>query len=180
MRTTWTEEQQKVIDHRDGNLLVAAAAGSGKTAVLVEHVISLVTDPVNPVPLSSLLIMTFTEAAAEEMKERIRSRLQEKLSEDSSRAELIREAGSIQNASISTIDSFCMRLIRENYALLGLDPSFRIAEEGELELLRNDTYAALFEEQCESSDPDFLEFADAFSTGHAAGGLDELVFKLYD
>ena len=100
----WTTEQESVINHTAGDLLVAAAAGSGKTAVLVQHVISRIMDPVDPVKLSEMVIMTFTEAAAQEMRDRIKTALEEKLREHPDSAELIREAGRIHNPSITTID----------------------------------------------------------------------------
>ena len=103
----WTEEQQSVISHRDGDLLVSAAAGSGKTAVLVEHVIDRILDKDNPISLSSLVLMTFTEAAAAEMKERIKLRLTEVYSETKD-SFLQREITLLSTAKISTIDSYCI------------------------------------------------------------------------
>ena len=143
----WTTEQESVINHTAGDLLVAAAAGSGKTAVLVQHVISRIMDPVDPVKLSEMVIMTFTEAAAQEMRDRIKTALEEKLREHPDSAELIREAGSIQNASISTIDAFCKHFITENYAAIDLDPGFRMGDQGELRLLQGDILEDLLEEE---------------------------------
>ena len=175
MERVWTEEQERVISHRGGNLLVAAAAGSGKTAVLVEHVISLLTEGEKPASLSELLIMTFTESAAAEMKERIRLSLEERLRKDPENGRLIREAGNLQNANISTIDSFCRRLILENYASIDLDPSFRVGEEGELRLLRSDLVTELLEEHYESCDPGYLRFLENFTRGKDDAGIEELI-----
>lgn len=176
----WTTEQESVINHIAGNLLVAAAAGSGKTAVLVQHVISRIMDPVDPVKLSEMVIMTFTEAAAQEMRDRIKAALEEKLREHPDSAELIREAGSIQNASISTIDAFCKHFITENYAAIDLDPGFRMGDQGELRLLQGDILEDLLEEEYAAGEADFLHFVDTFAQGKTDAGIAELIQKLYE
>lgn len=176
----WTTEQESVINHTAGDLLVAAAAGSGKTAVLVQHVISRIMDPVNPVKLSEMVIMTFTEAAAQEMRDRIKAALEEKLREHPDSAELIREAGSIQNASISTIDAFCKHFITENYAAIDLDPDFRMGDQGELKLLQGDILEDLLEEEYAAGEEDFLHFVDTFAQGKTDAGIAELIQKLYE
>ena len=176
----WTTEQESVINHTAGDLLVAAAAGSGKTAVLVQHVISRIMDPVDPVKLSEMVIMTFTEAAAQEMRDRIKAALEEKLREHSDSAELIREAGSIQNASISTIDAFCKHFITENYAAIDLDPGFRMGDQGELRLLQGDILEDLLEEEYAAGEADFLHFVDSFAQGKTDAGIAELIQKLYE
>lgn len=176
----WTTEQESVIHHTEGDLLVAAAAGSGKTAVLVQHVISRIMDPVDPVKLSEMVIMTFTEAAAQEMRDRIKSALEEELREHPDSAELIREAGSIQNASISTIDAFCKHFITENYAAIDLDPGFRMGDQGELRLLQGDILEDLLEEEYAAGEEDFLHFVDTFAQGKTDAGIAELIQKLYE
>ena len=176
----WTTEQESVINHTEGDLLVAAAAGSGKTAVLVQHVISRIMDPVDPVKLSEMVIMTFTEAAAQEMRDRIKTALEEKLREHPDSAELIREAGSIQNASISTIDAFCKHFITENYAAIDLDPGFRMGDQGELRLLQGDILEDLLEEEYAAGEADFLHFVDTFAQGKTDAGIAELIQKLYE
>lgn len=176
----WTTEQESVIHHTEGDLLVAAAAGSGKTAVLVQHVISRIMDPVDPVKLSEMVIMTFTEAAAQEMRDRIKSALEEELREHPDSAELIREAGSIQNASISTIDAFCKHFITENYAAIDLDPGFRMGDQGELRLLQGDILEDLLEEEYTAGEEDFLHFVDTFAQGKTDAGIAELIQKLYE
>ncbi len=180
MGVQWTEEQQEVIRHREGNLLVAAAAGSGKTAVLVEHILERLTDPADPVSLSELVVMTFTDAAAQEMRERLRKGLLERLRQEPGNERLIREAGSIQNADISTIDAFCKRLITENYAVIGLDPAFRLGEEGELKLLKGDVIRDLLEARYEMQDEAFLRFADSYTRGKDDSGLEELILRVFD
>ena len=176
----WTTEQEKVIEHKEGNLLVAAAAGSGKTAVLVQHVIERIMDPSDPVKLSEMVIMTFTEAAAQEMRDRIKTALEEKLREHPDNADLVREAGSIQNAGISTIDAFCKRFITENYAAIDLDPGFRLGDQGELKLLQGDILEELLEEAYAEGDADFLCFADTFARGKTDESAALLVQKLYE
>ena len=108
----WTEEQQKVIDTRDRNILVSAAAGSGKTAVLVARILALVTDPAHPVDIDRLLIVTFTNAAAGEMRQRIRDALEARAEEAPENAHLQRQLVLIHNAQITTIHSFCLQVLR--------------------------------------------------------------------
>ena len=139
MGVKWTEEQQQVIDLRDHNILVSAAAGSGKTAVLVERIIARLTRDANPVDVDHMLIVTYTEAAAAEMKERIGAAIEKELEEDPSSEHLKRQSALIHTAKITTIHSFCLSVIREYFHTIDLDPGFRIAEEGELKLLKQET-----------------------------------------
>ena len=172
----WTEEQKAVIAHREGNLLVSAAAGSGKTAVLVEHVLSLILE--ENASLSSLVLMTFTEAAAEEMKERIKKRLEEHLQKGYDKR-ILREIALLSTANISTIHAFCKRLIEENYAGLSIDAHFRIGDTGEMSLLQSDILEELLEEEYEKKEESFLAFVDQFSMGKKDKGIEELILKLY-
>ena len=173
----WTEEQKAVIAHREGNLLVSAAAGSGKTAVLVEHVLSLILE--ENASLSSLVLMTFTEAAAEEMKERIKKRLEEHLQKEYDKR-ILREIALLPTANISTIHAFCKRLIEENYAGLSIDAHFRIGDTGEMSLLQSDILEELLEEEYEKKEESFLAFVDQFSIGKKDKGIEELILKLYN
>lgn len=173
----WTEEQKAVIAHREGNLLVSAAAGSGKTAVLVEHVLSLILE--ENASLSSLVLMTFTEAAAEEMKERIKKRLEEHLQKGYDKR-ILREIALLPTANISTIHAFCKRLIEENYAGLSIDAHFRIGDTGEMSLLQSDILEELLEEEYEKKEESFLAFVDQFSMGKKDKGIEELILKLYN
>ena len=173
----WTEEQKAVIAHREGNLLVSAAAGSGKTAVLVEHVLSLILE--ENASLSSLVLMTFTEAAAEEMKERIKKRLEEHLQKGYDKR-ILREIALLPTANISTIHAFCKRLIEENYAGLSIDAHFRIGDTGEMSLLQSDILEELLEEEYERQEESFLAFVDQFSMGKKDKGIEELILKLYN
>lgn len=174
----WTKEQSEVISHRKGNLLVSAAAGSGKTAVLVEHVIDRLLDKEHPLSLSSVVLMTFTEAAASEMKERIKARLKEAFLE-SRDPHIEREIAELPNANISTIDAFCKRLIQENYTSLKIEPNFRIGEKNELALLKEDIVEELLEEEYGKKEESFLSFVDRYSTGKQDKGIQEIIVKLY-
>ena len=174
----WTKEQSEVISHRKGNLLVSAAAGSGKTAVLVEHVIDCLLDKEHPISLSSVVLMTFTEAAASEMKERIKARLKEAFLENRD-PHIEREIAELPNANISTIDAFCKRLIEENYTSLGIEPNFRIGEKNELALLKEDIVEELLEEEYGKKEECFLSFVDRYSTGKQDKGIQEIIVKLY-
>ena len=149
MTVKWTEEQQKVIDTRDRNILVSAAAGSGKTAVLVARILALVTDPAHPVDIDRLLIVTFTNAAAGEMRQRIRDALEARAEEAPENAHLQRQLVLIHNAQITTIHSFCLQVLRSHFHMIGLDPGFRIADEGEMLLLRQDVLKETLEEAYE-------------------------------
>ena len=174
----WTKEQSEVISHRKGNLLVSAAAGSGKTAVLVEHVIDRLLDKEHPLSLSSVVLMTFTEAAASEMKERIKARLKEAFLE-SRDPHIEREIAELPNANISTIDAFCKRLIQENYTSLKIEPNFRIGEKNELALLQEDIVEELLEEEYGKKEESFLSFVDRYSMGKQDKGIQEIILKLY-
>ena len=174
----WTKEQGEVISHRKGNLLVSAAAGSGKTAVLVEHVIDRLLDKEHPISLSSVVLMTFTEAAASEMKERIKARLKEAFLENRD-PHIEREIAELPNANISTIDAFCKRLIEENYTSLGIEPNFRIGEKNELALLQEDIVEELLEEEYGKKEESFLSFVDRYSSGKQDKGIQEIILKLY-
>ena len=135
MGIKFTKEQQQVIDLRDRNILVSAAAGSGKTAVLVERIIARLTKDPDPIDVDRLLIVTYTEAAASEMKERIRSAIEKELEEHPENAHLQRQSTLIHHAQVTTIHSFCLSVIRDYFHTIDLDPGFRIGEEGELKLL---------------------------------------------
>ena len=135
MGIVYTKEQQQVIQLHNRNLLVAAAAGSGKTAVLVERIIQMICDREHPVDIDRLLIVTFTNAAASEMRERINRAILKKLEEDPSNEHLQKQGTLIHNAQITTIDSFCLFVIRNNFNDISLDPGFRVVDTGELKLL---------------------------------------------
>lgn len=180
MGVTWTEEQQKVIDLRNRNILVSAAAGSGKTAVLVERIITMLTKDPTPVNVDRLLIVTFTESAAAEMKERIRVAIEKALEAYPENEHLKQQATLIHNARITTIHSFCLSVIRDHFPAIDLDPGFRVGEEGELKLLRHDVLETVLEEKYQEGEQRFLDFASAYGAGKNDKKLEELILKIYE
>ena len=180
MSVQWTEDQKKVIELRNRNILVSAAAGSGKTAVLVERIIQRLLDERDPLDVDRLLIVTFTEAAAAEMKERIRDAIENALEDTPGNVHLQRQATLIHSARITTIHSFCLSVIREHFHAINLDPGFRIAEEGELKLLRQDVLEEMLESCYDEGTEAFLEFAEKFSTGRRDRQLEEVILQLYE
>ena len=180
MGTMWTAEQQKVINLRNRNILVSAAAGSGKTAVLVERIIRRITEETPPVDVDRLLIVTFTEAAAAEMKERIGSAIEKQLERRPEDARLEQQAALIHTAPITTIHSFCLSVIKDHFHVIGIDPGFRIAEEGELKLLKQDALDELLETCYEEAEEQFLDFVEKFGGGKNDKKIEELILKLYE
>lgn len=180
MSVKWTSEQQKVIDLRNRNILVSAAAGSGKTAVLVERIIRRLTEDEPPTDVDRLLIVTFTEAAAAEMKERIGAAIEKKLAERPGDTRLERQATLIHSAQITTIHSFCLSVIREHFHVIGIDPGFRIAEEGELKLLKQDVLEELLEENYAEAREEFLDFTERFGSGKNDKKIEEIILKMYE
>ncbi len=176
----WTKEQRQVIDLRNQNLLVSAAAGSGKTAVLVERIISLVTDPDHPVDIDRLLVVTFTRAAAGEMKERIGRALEERLQADPKDVHLQKQGVLLHHAQINTIDGFCTFVLQNYFHRIDLDPGYRIAEEDDLKLLRGKVLENLLEEEYAEGRRSFLHFAEAYGRGKSDKKLTELISRLYD
>ncbi len=176
----WTNEQQKVIDLRDKNILVSAAAGSGKTAVLVERIISMISEGYNPIDIDKLLIVTFTNAAAAEMRERIAQAIEKKISHEPENLHLQKQMMLIHNAQITTIHSFCLFVIRNYFNLIHIDPSFRVANESELVLLRSDVVEKLLEDYYEKKDKDFLYFVECFASGKSDDVIEKLILKLHE
>ncbi len=177
----WTKEQSAAIRLR-GELLVAAAAGSGKTAVLVERLIHQITDPHRPVDVDRFLVVTFTKAAANEMRERVGKALDDALFREQDTREierLLSQRTLLQRASITTLHSFCLELIRKYFYQLELDPAFRVADQAEAELLRQDIIEELFETRYENQDQEFLNLVEAFGTDRDDQPLMEHVLRLY-
>ncbi|MFI3171253.1 MAG: helicase-exonuclease AddAB subunit AddA [Eubacteriales bacterium] len=180
MGMKWTEDQQQVIDLRETNILVAAAAGSGKTAVLVERIITRLTKDENPLNVDELLIVTFTEAAAAEMKERILKAIEKALVEEPDNLHLQKQATLIHSASITTIHSFCLSVIRDHFHTIDLDPVFRIGEEGELKLLKQDTMDKLLELEYTERRPEYIRFVEALAPGKSDKPIESLILELYE
>ncbi|SFG12873.1 DNA helicase/exodeoxyribonuclease V, subunit A [Lachnospiraceae bacterium C7] len=186
MGVKWTSEQQKVIDTRNKNVLVSAAAGSGKTAVLVERIIKMITDEKKPVDIDKLLVVTFTKAAAAEMRERIGNAI-EKLHEeilkkdqaDAMIENLEKQMTLIHNAKITTIDSFCNFIVRNHFGEINLEPNFRIGDQGEIKLLEGDVIAKVFEDFYAQKDEKFLRLIDTYSDKRSDEEVKKMVLAIY-
>lgn len=177
--STWTDEQWQAIQARGENILVAAAAGSGKTAVLVERIITMIRE--QSADVDRLLIVTFTNAAAAEMRKRIGEAIDKELTQHPSSLHLRRQLNLLNKASISTLHSFCIEVLRKYYYETDLDPGFRVAEETEAELIRQEVIEELFEEEySKGEDHTFYQVVDAYSSDRNDMDLQKLVLSLYD
>ena len=180
MEIKWSEQQKAVIYNRNKNMLVSAAAGSGKTAVLVQRIISLLTDPDHPTDLDRMLVVTFTRAAAGEMRERVRTALNDMIAKDSSNERLRSQAVLIHNARISTIHSFCSEIIKNYFYEVDVDPSFRVMEDGEQKLMMADCAREVLEAAYEADDRKALDFAASYSVGKSSKKIQELIISAYN
>ncbi len=180
MAVNWTEEQRKVIDFRGGSLLVSAAAGSGKTAVLAERIASMVCDGDDPIDIDRLLVVTFTSAAAAQMRERVEKVLEKRLQNDLQNRHIQRQLSLIRQARITTIDSFCLSVIREQFYRINLDPSFRVADESELRVLKEEVLKQLTEKAFESGGEAFRSYFDVCNRGRDESRAQEYILKLYE
>ncbi|MCI1964829.1 MAG: helicase-exonuclease AddAB subunit AddA [Oscillospiraceae bacterium] len=180
MSRNWTQSQKNAIFARGGTLLVSAAAGSGKTAVLVQRVVEHITDPLHPVDADRLLVVTFTKAAAAEMSGRIAAEIAAMLEEDPENVRLQRQQILLSRAKIGTIDSFCSDLVKENFFKLGIAPDFRILDDGEMTVLRSQTVSDTLDEFYAEADPAFFDFIEEFSSGRDDSRIAETVNRLYD
>ncbi len=183
-----TQDQQKVVGTRNVDILVSAAAGSGKTAVLVQRILSRITDPEKPVDIDRMLIVTFTNAAAAEMRERIHVAILERLAQNPQDENLQRQSSLIHNAQITTIDSFCLFLLRNHFQEIGLDPGFRIADPGEIKLLEKEAlaetmesfYAKITQEDQKGEEVQaYIEFCEAYAPDGKDRQIEQLVEQLY-
>lgn len=182
MEKKWTIAQQSVMESPSKNLLVSAAAGSGKTAVLVERIVQMITREENPVNVDEILVVTFTKAASQEMRERIFDALEQKRQNAEDNPELqnrlTRQLSYIYNAAICTIDSFCLDIIREYFQEIELNPGFRIADEGEMKLLQADVMEEVLEAAYVKREKGFLELVDAYS-GKNDKPLENYILELF-
>lgn len=173
----WTIEQQLAIDAREKNLLVSAAAGSGKTAVLIERIVGLIIK--DEIPIESFLIVTYTNAAAGEMRERLLKKITEKLGDMPHNTFLKEQINQLGNAQISTIHSFCITVVRTYFYKLSLDPTFKIGDTYDLELLREEAMNDVFEKAYFLGQPEFLELVESYSGNRGDTELRELILKVY-
>lgn len=183
MGMKFTEDQQRVIDLRNCNILVSAAAGSGKTAVLVERIVELVSgsgcDSAQAVDIDRLLIVTFTNAAAAQMRERITKALSDRVEAEPDNEHIKKQLMLIHNAKIMTIHSFCLYLIKNHFNDIGLDPDFRTADEGEIRLLKQEVLSELLEEQFALGRQEFTDCVEYFAYDGREKRLEELIERLY-
>ena len=176
----WTKEQQAVIDSRNSNLLVAAAAGSGKTAVLVERIIQMITDKENPIDIDKLLVVTFTNAAASEMRERIGDAIGKALDKDPDNKHLQNQLVLLNKASITTIHSFCLEVIKSNFHKINLDPNFRIGDTTECTILKQEAIEEVFEALYVEQNEDFLNLVESYAEKRGDSNLQDIILGIYN
>ncbi|SDK95192.1 helicase-exonuclease AddAB subunit AddA [Natronincola ferrireducens] len=174
----WTKEQQAAIDARRSNLLVAAAAGSGKTAVLVERIIKIILE--DKMDIDKLLIVTFTNAAAGEMRERIADAIVKELEKENENAEhLRRQINLLNKASIITLHAFCIEVVKKHFHFIDIDPNFRIGDTTETSILQMETLEELLEKEYEKNHPDFIGLVEVFGGRREDTPLQDLILKVY-
>lgn len=175
----WTKEQEQAIYEKNSNLLVAAAAGSGKTAVLVERIIHKIID--EKIDIDKLLVVTFTNATASEMRERILDAIYKKIDEDPDNLNLQRQITLLNKASICTIDSFCLDIVRNYfYELENVSPNFRIGDTTEIELLKQEVIEEIFEKKYEEEDEAFTKLINTYTSYRDDTPLKEIILKIYN
>lgn len=178
---TWTDAQWQAIWAKGQDTLVSAAAGSGKTAVLINRMIEKVIDTTNPIDVDQLLVVTFTNASAAEMRQRMASALEEAIEKDPTSKHLRRQLSLINKAQISTLHSFCLNIIRQYNYLLDIDPGFRIANDTEAALLRDDTMAEILEEAYAVENPQQIyQLVDAFTSDRDDQAIEILISQLFE
>ena len=174
----WTREQEKAINARNANILVSAGAGSGKTSVLVERIIKkLINDHIN---IEDILVVTFTEAAASEMKERVLKALYKQLDENPEDLNIQRQVSNLGRSNISTIHSFCLNVIRNNFYELGISANVKIGDTNELELIKAEVLEKIFEEKYENGDLEFQRLLELYTNFKTDDDLKDLILKIYE
>lgn len=179
MAVVFTKDQQTVIDTREKNILVSAAAGSGKTAVLVERIIQLITDKEHPIDIDHLLVVTFTNAAAAGMKERISNAIMERLNEDPTDAHLQRQAVLVHQAQITTIHSFCLYLIKNHFEAIALEPDFTVADEVTIQLISSEVKEQILEEAFSQQNAEFVNMVEFICHNGKEQNLETYIDQLY-
>ena len=185
MGINWTDEQKQVINSRHGNLLVSAAAGSGKTAVLVERIIEMVmgvdsdgNKVSDGIDIDELLVVTFTRAAAAQMKEKITAALERLADENPENEHLVKQISLVQRADITTIDGFCLGIVKDYFNVINIDSSFDIADKQEMELIKSDVFEEVLGEYYEEGSPEFLYLVDCFARKVSDETIRKSVFKI--
>lgn len=179
MAVEWTSEQKSAIEARKCNVLTAAAAGSGKTAVLTQRIINILSDD-KTTGIDRMLITTFTDTAAKSMKEKISDALEKLLESNPDDEHIMLQITLLNAANICTVHSFCMKIIKQNFHMLGLDPSFRLCDDDEARLIRKKTLDELFESELARGSEDFLNLLQRYATLRSSDKLKEIIIRLYN
>ena len=179
MAPVWTSEQKKVIELHERNILVSAAAGSGKTAVLVQRIIEMIADEEKNIDIDRLVIVTFTNAAAYEMKQRILAAIEARMKEEPQNLHLRNQQVLINHAQITTIDSFCLNIIRNYFSEIDLDPGFKVADEGELKLMMADVMDEMIEDYYNEGSRAFYDFVECYTPEKTDARLGDYILNLY-
>lgn len=174
----WTKEQRKAIYAKGDNILVSAGAGSGKTTVLIERIIQKIIK--DKVDIEDILVVTFTDAAASEMKERLISELYKKLGENPNDQFLQKQLANVSRSNISTIHSFCLNVVKNHFYELGISANVRVGDTNEVELMKEECLEDIFEEKYESEDPAFIRLLDKFANYKSDDRLKEIIFQIYN
>ena len=174
----WTEEQFQAINESGSNILVAAAAGSGKTAVLVERIINKIIN--EKIDIDKILVVTFTNLASAQMRERILDTLYKKIEENPEDMHLQRQITLLPKANICTIDSFCLDVVKNNFFEIDISPNFRIADEIELKILKQETLEEMFEDKYEQQEESFLKLIKTYTTYRGDENLKDIILKIYN
>ena len=180
MSVKLTTQQQLAVTCRDGSLIVSAAAGAGKTAVLVQRVLGLLTDANNPCGVDQLLVVTFTNAAAGEMRQRIGDELRRRLAERPDDSNLRRQLGLLGAARIQTVHAFCQSLLREHFSLCDIEPDFRLADETQCALLQEQALNDTLEEAYRQDDSDFRALCENLTDGRSDRVLTAAVLDIFN
>ena len=174
----WTTEQMQAIKLKGANILVSAAAGSGKTSVLVERIVNKIVN--DGVDIDKILVVTFTNAAASEMRQRLMDEIYKKIEQEPNNQNLQRQLMLINKANISTIHSFCLNVIRNNFFEIGISNNFRVADETEIEIMKQETIEDIFDIQYESENKDFTNLLEKYATYNDDSKLKEIILKIYE
>lgn len=186
MGISWTDEQKSVINSRHGNLLVSAAAGSGKTAVLVERILEMVMGidadgrkTEAKIDIDEVLVVTFTRAAAAQMKEKIADKLEQAAEEHPEDEHIVKQLSLLPRADIMTIDSFCLGIVKDYFQMIGIDSSFDIADNAEMDLIKNDILDEVLEQKYQEASDEFIGLVDSFARKESDEKIRELVYQIY-
>ena len=180
MKREWTDSQKQAIYANGGSVIVSAAAGSGKTAVLVERVISMIVDEDNPIDADRILVVTYTRAAASELKERLYAKLSELIKKDPYNKNLLRQQALLSKAYISTIHGFCSKVVKEYFYTLNIERNFRIADDGELTLIKADALKLTLDSMYADAEPDFFRLVEAFGSDKDDRNLQNVILRIYE